>query len=87
MQQTQNNFESMLITSTFSNNYTSILIWLSLALASTLYLVLIIVAFIMYLKHIRTLNPRHPSPQHPQIPMEPLVNPLSVQQNHAILQE
>ena len=80
-------FESMLITSTFSNNYTSILIWLSLALASTLYLVLFIVAFIMYLKHKRALNPRHSYPQHPQIPMEPLVNPLSAQQNHAILQE
>jgi hypothetical protein len=45
-------FESMLITSTFSNNYTSIIIWLSLALASTLYLILFIFAFIMYLKQI-----------------------------------
>jgi hypothetical protein len=80
-------FESMLITSTFSNNYTSILIWLSLALASTLYLVLFIVAFIMYLKHKRSLNPRHPHPQQPQIPMEPPVNPLSAQHNHALLQE
>ena len=80
-------FESMLITSTFSNNYTSILIWLSLALASTLYLVLFIVAFIMYLKHKRSFNPRHPQPQQPQIPMEPLMNPLSAQHNHALLQE
>jgi hypothetical protein len=78
-------FESMLITSTFSSNYTSILIWLSLALASTLYLIIYDIAFIMYLRHKRSLNPRHPHPQQPQVPMEPLVNHLYIQQNHALL--
>jgi hypothetical protein len=64
-------FESMLVTSTFSNNYTSILIWLSLALATTLYLILLIIAFIKYLKHKRSINPRHPYPQQPQISIDP----------------
>ncbi len=81
-------FESMLIESTFSNNYTSILIWLSLSLASALYFVLFITAFIMYLKHKRSINPRHHTPQQPTVAMEPLIHPLNYQhQNQALLQE
>ena len=81
-------FQSMLIESTFSHNYTSILIWLSLSLASALYFILFITAFIMYLKHKRSINPRHPIPQQPTIAMEPLVHQLNYQhQNQALLQE
>ena len=48
-------FEQMIVESTFSVNYTSVMIWLSLAMASLIYLVLFIIAFIMYIKHRKAL--------------------------------
>jgi hypothetical protein len=82
-------FESMLTESTFTLNRTAIIIWLTLALTSTLYLILMLWAMAFYLKHrhysktITKLFKLGPSSQYEPLQMQPLI-PSQQQQNQAL---
>ena len=84
-------FDKMLVHSTFRFNYTSIIIWLALALVSILYFTLFIIAAVMYIKH-KKANTRLPNPEpapnsqhlYAPIPALPAPTPSS---NQILLQE
>ena len=83
-------FENMLVNSTFSLNSTAIVIWLTLALASILYLILFLISLAMYIRHRRNINPlakhNNPTPNHTYDPLP--TQPLAIQnQNQILLQE
>ena len=79
-------FEKMIVDSTFTVNYTSVVIWLSLAMASLLYLALFIVAFFAYIKQRKEMAATTQPQQNPTHTYAPLAQPLE-NQNQLLLQE
>jgi len=76
------NFEKMLTNSTLTFNSTSIIIWVTLGLISSLYLIFMSLAFIYYIRQ-RKSNTKIPKftnqnthPQYESIQMQPLIQDL-----------
>jgi hypothetical protein len=81
-------FENMLIHSTFKFNQTSIIVWLTLAFTSTLYLMLFIISFTLYIKQRKTTPTIANNQNHD---LKHLYEPIQMQpvpiQNQSLLQE